>query len=527
MSKYPNLLPWVCPAGVLSLINSWDAWVKGQTAVFGVATNMIDDPGAPTSITTRYGYRAPRKSDGSAYPDNWYLLGSSEGDAAEQAVFLDQQEMLGAVGAMRMILWYPNRADVSVGPVPDASDIYDASVARYLAMTTANQNLSKFCLSLQPAFAAYDGNNPGTWGNYTAFVNSWVTLALLEQYLKVTLLGVPNRPVFGMYYSGISNDWHLNLARVTTLTNAITAAGLGPPVYMFLGTSGAMATRVTASNTLGAQYFTGYLPGFGAGHQPWKSLDAPASTGCKAYDNPSGLNAGRALEMSHCVDNRPRNSANPWTDLPTYTELEQFERDRYATARSARRTNPNAFLSRYSACEIDEAMVFFPSEQTLAESVNSPARGIFLDAMANVRNRTFPSTYTDAYMAWTFHADVGASLPAGWAIVQDLAGTAGGLTGSDQYAVIRNTTTTDPRTWTTVTTRYRVYGTLGPGLGHIGFSLDGAGAVDVNQDDGGPTTRYSQLLYDSGPIANTSHTLAIARISGQAEFSKVRAGRSR
>lgn len=522
-ARYTGLANWACPRDVLPLVSSFDGWVKNKTAGFGIATNMIDDPGAPTSITTRYGYRAPRKSDNTAYPDNWYLLGSTPGNAAEQATFRDQQMMLGEIGAPRWILWYPRRADIGVGPVPNESDIYDASIGRYLAMSVADQNLSKMALVLQPNWAAYDGNSPGTYGNYTAFVNNWVALAIRDQYLRVSFGGIANRPVIGLYWISASTDWNLNLARVTTLTTAMTTAGLGTPCYIFISGNGTVAARVAASNTIGCQYFTGYLPSIGAGHVAYTGLVA----GCKALDNASGLNAQRCLEMAHEVDNRPRNSANPWADQPLYTELEQFERDRYALARSAPFVNANRFTHTYSADEIDEGMVFFPSEQTIADGVNAPSRGIFLDAKANVRNRAFPAVYTDAYMAWTFHADVAASLPAGWAIVQDLSGPSGGLTGSDQYAVIRNTTTTNPRTWTTKTTRYRVYGTLGPGLGHIGFSLDGGLQVDVNQDDGGGTTRYSQLLYDSGAIANATHTLAVARISGQSEFSKVRAGRSR
>lgn len=146
--------------------------------------------------------------------------------------------------------------------------------------------------------------------------------------------------------------------------------------------------------------------------------------------------------------------------------------------------------------------------------------------MVNVRNRSFPSAYDDHFAAWTFHAEVGAALPAGWAIVQDLWGPTGGLTGAWQYSELQNSTTTNARTWTCICNRFLVYGGMGLTLGHIGFSLDGAAAVDVNQDDGG-TRRYQVLLYDSGVIALASHTLAIARISGLATFDRVRVGRSR
>ena len=61
MSRYPGLVHWACPKDVIPLVSSWDAWVKNKTAAFGVATNMINDPGAPTSITTRYGYRARQR----------------------------------------------------------------------------------------------------------------------------------------------------------------------------------------------------------------------------------------------------------------------------------------------------------------------------------------------------------------------------------------------------------------------------------------------------------------------------------
>jgi hypothetical protein len=526
LDSYANIPRWKCAAQVLPLISSFDGWVKNQTATYGIATNMIDDPGAPTSILTRYGYRAPRKSDNTAYPGNWYQ-GNSGDSAAELDVFRDQQMMLGEIGAVREILWYPNRADISVGAIPAVSDIYDASIAKFLALSEPNRNLAKITLLLQSNWAAYDGNSPGTWGNYTAFVNSWVALMLLPQYQKVTLGGISNRPVVGLYYTGTSTDWNLNLARVTTLTNAITAAGLGTPVYKFSGTVDALSVRVAASNTIGCQYFSAYLPGLSPGHVAYTNL----MNACYTVDFPASLNAARAFSLAHDVDNRPRNSSNPWADFPTYTELEQFERNRSALARSATRASPNAMTSTYSANEVDEGMVFFPSEQTIVAGVNTPSRGIFLDAKSNVRNAVrnggFPSTYTDTYMAWSFNAAVGASLPAGWALVQDLSGPSGGLTGSEQYAVIRNTTTTNARTWTVTTVGYQVYGTLGPGLGHIGVTLDGGVQIDINQDDGGGTTRYNQLLYDSGALSNASHTLAVARISGQAEYAKVRAEKNR
>lgn len=152
--------------------------------------------------------------------------------------------------------------------------------------------------------------------------------------------------------------------------------------------------------------------------------------------------------------------------------------------------------------------------------------GLFIDPMVNVRNRSFPAAYSDHFAAWSFHAEVGASLPAGWAIVQDLWGASGGLTGAWQYSELQNSTTTNARTWTCVCNRFWVYGGTGSGLGHLGFSLDGAAAVDVNQDDGNPRA-YQGLLYDSGPLTLASHTLAIARISGLAAFDRVRVGRSR
>jgi hypothetical protein len=443
------------------------------------------------------------------------LLNSSEGNAAEQDVFDDQEMMLGEVKASRFILWYPRASDVSVGPVPDQSMIYTASVARYLV--SPNKGLAKFALVIQNQWAAYDGNAPGTWGNYTAFVDNFVELALDDHYVKITHAGVPNRPIVGLYEVAGATAWSGNLARITTLTNAMTAAGLGAPVYI------QMNANVAASNAIGCQYLTSYLPASGifTGHSSYLTM----MNACKTADVLPGLNAARCLHLAHYIDNRPRNVANPWADSPTYTQIQQFWRDRFGTALSARRANPGCLIHEYSASEIDEGFVFFPSEQTLLVGVNSPTRGIFLDAHKNVLFNTPPSSWFDAYTAWTFNAEVGGSLPAGWTMVQDLWGSAGGLTGAYQYTELQNSTTTNPRTWTVTTTRFLVYGGLGAGLGHLGFTLDVDPQVDVNQDDGG-ARRYGQLLYDSGVLPLGPHTLAIARISGLSVFDRVMVARA-
>lgn len=513
MSTYPGLASFLCARDVVPMISSWDAWVKGKTASFGVATNMINDPGAPTSITTTYGYRAPLRADGvTPYPDNWYLKGSSLGNAAEQATFDEQLSIGGEVGAPRGILIYPKRTDISVGPVPDESDIYDASVARYLA--SPNKHLEQFWVVWQSNWAAYDGNSPGTWGNYTAQVNTVVSLCLDQDYLRLTDQGIANRPVIGLYEPNNATDWHLNLARVTTLSNAITAAGMGTPIYVY------MNDNATNSNTIGCQYSTGYLDALTVAHHAFSDIIANV----KASDVLSGLLAQRCYWMIHSRDDRPRGLG--WADLPLYTEIEQLIRDRFAVARSARGISRLALLHTYNFDEIDESGEMFASAQSLTRSVNSPPRGPYLDAAKNVRNKTFPSTPVDEYEAWSFHADVGASLPAGWAIVQNLTGPSGGTTGAREYSELQNSTTTNARTWTFKGTRAVALGGLGAGLGTTRFIVDGGANNDVNQDDGG-ARRYHQPIFDTGVLANGTHTLSVARVAGLSAFDAVRAARQR
>lgn len=507
-TKYTNApSAWRGRQDVIIMPSSWDAWVNGDnlTIDFGVAATMYNS-GFPSDITLKYSFRAPLKSDGTAWLNNWHY---------DQSVFDDQLAQLAKFGAGRWILAYPNRADISSGVIPFVSDIYDNSIARWLA--SPNKNLAPLALVIFSDWASYDvSGNPGTWLNYSAFVTRWVSLCGDARYLRLTYGGVANRPLIGLYDS--QNKWQDNLSRLTTLTNAVTAAGMGAPVYC------QMNADATASNAIGCQYITAYIPNIAANTQ---SSFLTMAKNCKKQNLTGGATASRTGYLAQKFDNRPRSSANPWADTPLYTESEQLWRDTFATARAAVRANPNALVHMNSLSEIDESGPFFMTAQDQPEGVNTPTLGPSVDAVVNVWTGAFPATYTDYYMAWSFHADVGGSLPAGWAIVQGLPGTAGGLTGSREYAVIRNTTTTNARTWTTKTTRFRVWGTLGPGLGHISFIVDGGATVDVNQDDGGGTTRYNQLLFDSGALSNASHTLAVNRVSGQAEFCRVGAGRSR
>ena len=69
---------------------------------------MIDNM-APAAVTQDFGYRQPIKSDGSAYPNNWYQSGTAAfPNAAEQLVADDQAFLLGEAGVTgRAFLWYP------------------------------------------------------------------------------------------------------------------------------------------------------------------------------------------------------------------------------------------------------------------------------------------------------------------------------------------------------------------------------------------------------------------------------------
>lgn len=354
--KYSGLRTWKTPRDVIINATSWDAWVEGETAGFGVASSMID-PLAPTSIMTRYGCRQPLQSDGTVYPDNWYLLKSSLGNDAEQAVFDDQTRILQTMGADRTFLWYPNRADISVGAIPNNCDIYDAGIGRHLV--SKERNRIRFSLLLQSYQMAYDGNNPPTWGNYPAFVNNVVTLCQHDRYRRITSQGTPNRPILCLYDNALSTDWNVNLTKLNDLTTAITNAGLGTPVYI------QMNGDVNWSNTCGCRYITRYIGLLAGTHNSYANLVSAT----KKVDV-LAANAARCLSVVFDQDNRPRGIAQ-WTDTPVYTEIEQYWRDRYTVARSATTTgDPEALIGMYDLSSIDEGNVFFPSVHFNLAGVN-------------------------------------------------------------------------------------------------------------------------------------------------------------
>jgi hypothetical protein len=257
MSKYPNLLALAQAGDVILLGIDWSAWVRLKTNAFGTATTMIADPASPESILTRYGWR---QWVGSAGTDpSWYFYGTGNA-AAELARAEDWDTMLTTLGIDRGFDWYPRRTDISVGSVPNVSDIYDAGIGYYLASPKAG----KFWLILQASWIAYDGNNPGTWGNYTAFVNNVVELCQNARYRTVTYGGIANRPVIGLFKTP-NPDW--DSTHLATLTTAITTAGFGAPFYIQVNMD------VTDANALPCQGITSYGP----------SGASPAGSGQKSY----------------------------------------------------------------------------------------------------------------------------------------------------------------------------------------------------------------------------------------------------
>lgn len=515
-AQYPNLPAFKSPNDVRILGIDWTAWIKTHMQEFGIQATMTDDAD-PTAVTTRYGYRQPLQSDGSAYPDNWYMGGASGGDSAEQAMFDDQLKMIAECGPalVRFYDWYPPRDLISVGPVPNQSDIYDASVPRHFA--SSRKNSVQWAYILQSFWMAWDGNSPGTWLNEAAFMADIADQMTDPSYLKITAGGVANRPVVGIFEAG-GSPW--NATHIGNLTAAATGAGLGAPYYI------QMNANISQVNTLGFPAISAYGP---SGTILVGSHNAYAAmvTKCRTIDDPlvTVVNAARSFPLSQKQDPRPTGAGGGWCDEPLYTEFEQALQDVISKARCEVNLNPGGLITLYAITEWGEGGQFFPSPQGVLRGVNVPSRGVTLDAIKNVCGRSKPSVYTDYYHAQSFSADVGGSFPAGWAIVQDLS-DGGGTSGAYQYAELQNSTTTNARTWTVRGTRVRVYGGLGAGLGTIRFVFDGGANVDVNQNDGG-ARRFNQLLFDSGVVSNASHTLAISRVSGLAAYDELPVDKSR
>lgn len=485
----------VPPRGVINGVSSWDGWQKGDTAAFGVATTMIADPGAPSSVTTTYGDRQPVKSDGSVYPDNWYQ--GQTGDAvAEQLVADDQALLLGEVNAARGFLWYPPASQITDGAPTAASNIY-SSLAYYLA--SPNVALHKFFLIIQSYWAAYDHNTPGTWLNFTNFRAAWLSLFQHAQYLKIG-----TRPVIGMY-SNAPGTTQWDATRTNLIIADVTGAGMGAPYFVTENGD------VTLANTLGWSGYTTYGPSplpAGVGQLSYVNLYGQDKTAW----SPAGSNQERILPIRTKLDTRPRGYA-AWFDWPTYSEFELRLRRDYAMARSSRSLCANAQLRAYSLNELDEGGGSLPSPQEIIRGVNTPSRGLILDAFKNVIGGSFPATYDDHYhpgSVGTYFVRTGA----GWAITQGLAGASGGTTAAYRYSELRSSTATN--TWTFTSSAncvgLKLKGGKGVAYGSFDVQLDGGAATTINQNAGSESR--NQLLYDSGVLIKGVHTLKVTVTTG-------------
>jgi hypothetical protein len=508
-AQYANMWTFARHSDVIWLGHTWDAWDRLHTAGFGISTSMINDPGAPDSITTTYGDRQLCNRDGSNA--NYYEFNTGN-TAAEQARCDDRDAGYVEAGFDHGILVYPNRASVTHGAVPQSSDIWDAGIGQYLATPKG----AKLWIVIQDSWAAYDGNSPGTWLNYPAFVADWVALFLNPRYRLVTKGGIANRPVVGLYKSG-APGW--DAGHLTTLNNACNAAGLGQPYYI------QMNANVTEANALGEDGITSYGP---SGATPVGSGQLAYSaqmTKDRSIDLVAGSNQQRVFPITHCNDGRPR-GGDPWTDRPIYSEIEQHCRDRDAAARANFTLNPLHLVSWYSLFELDEGGCIGPNVQMIPLGVNSPSRGIYFDAVKNVSHGTFPTTYVDWYHATDVISDLGAN-PAGWARVQNQTGASGGITGSYKYEVNRNSTNTTPRVLTASrkTNRLLLTATVGAGQGSIDVVVNGGAPTTINLDDGGPV-RLDVQVFDSGVItAQTGNVLSVARHAGTVDLSRFGAQR--
>lgn len=499
-TRYPNIPAIRRPWNVKVLASFWAAWVKDFTATFGVGTAMINDPGAPNSVKTTYGYRQ-FKGAFNAVP-GWYLLNSGN-DAEEQTRADDYLRLLSLAHLIDFQLWYPPASEVTSGVVPDQSQIWEAGIGRHLSSVAKNN--VPLCVVLQDFWWSYDANTPHTWLNENNFASGLVALISDPCYLKVTEQGIANRPVIGLFRAGTVN-W--DVGHLGTLTTAITNAGFGTPIYI------QMNADVTVSNTLNCRYLTAYGPSgampAGAGHVAYSAQ----ITKSVSVDTLASLNAARCLTLVHNNDNRPRPSgytAN--TDAPINSQWIQHLKDRYALARSAIDFDPSALSHQYSVGEWDEGGDWPPTLQSVVRGVNTPSYGPYVDGFVCVLNESVPATYQDHYHARSLHADLSA-VPAGWALVQNLWDSVpGSATGALEYSELQNSTTTNARTLTFVGTRAQVYGGMRPGLGTMRFVVNGGANNDVNQ---GVLvgTGFNQLIFDTGVLALGTHTLSAARVSG-------------
>lgn len=417
--------------------------------------------------------------DGTANdPPGWDITGDAP-DAVDTQAIVDQ-ELIQDEGYLDGYAWawYP--------PETITGSLYQQSVILrpYLAhLASAHRRKVKVSLYLQHGWFYAQTTGGGTPGDgraaYAAQIASEMRAAS-DDWLKVK-----GRPVVYLYDP---DDWAADMA-----TTNILKAALPPDTYYvgLGGTSPASGNLATIGASGTVQYGPNGISLVGAGQHPYSDVFAADSARWFA-------SGGRDLTTGTTPAHDRRGRANDfdgnaisWAPAPTMPDRMRGIREAYRAG--------SVLHTEYAYDEL--------SEGGHANIVGSSQMGTYIrDAglygrlMAAGQQARMPATYTypvdwhSAYVTqsgWTW-SRTGGSVIAGAFASDDVRASGGTATSSFSHECA---------------TRFRVFGSKASGWGSLSFTTDGGAATVVSLNNGGAEVPM-QLLYDTGVLAEGTHTVA-------------------
>lgn len=450
---------------------------------------------------TFFGFRQPLRIDG--VTPYWYYQGTGD-PATEQAIVDEHIAMMSDAGLKAVVpLYFTRPEDITLSNQGTPAQAVIWQWFNYY-MSSQYKSRMKFAVMCTSRFASFDANSGpqpqypvsfGTFLNLPDMATYWASLMLDPQYLR----NKDGWPYFYIYNDpgGPWTSTHLSIIRSA-------AQAVGFPNVRFVNPN----ENATLAASLGTQ-MTSYGPNssvftgqnsFQTQVDKDRSFWAISPTIAKQVGI-TLVNDGRVV----------RGTSTWWVDRATYSELENHIEQTFAYARISRVQVPDHVVQAYSGGEWAEGGDFFFTRQTVNLGVNTPTRGINLDAYHNVVNGTYPPAYWDWYHAGSKNSQIVRT--GTWTLTIGIANGGGSNPAPFDFSEIRAsaaaTLTFSPNF---VRDQIQLFASKGPTYGTFNLQLDGGAPSLIVLTDA--VTSYNNLVYDSGPLAPGTHTLTLTWVSG-------------
>lgn len=517
---YPNLPKLKANRDVNLTLSGFGGGYQGKAAQYwwggGVSAGDMVPADNSEDNDTQFGWRQNVFLDASIVPDfGWYYQNTGDLDREQRIIEEWIDEMADAGVTTINFLYYSRQADlVSYNGLPASEKIF-YWFDKY--NSARNKNRLKFVLMGISLYASFDANSatfqpvtPGTWLNLPTMADYWASLMLDPQYLR----DQENKPFF-LLYNTSAEIW--TTTRTATIDTAVANAGITEGVrYVQMNHDSTQATALSAE--LGAygpnSMFLSPFAQYAYKAQMDRDISVNQSTFPNAFRNWVG--------MTFFTDARAINNGTlGYEDLATYTEAEAHTQRTFSYSRCFVRTAmPDNMVYGYAAMEHGEGGCFFPYRD-MKFAANTPTRGVWLEAVKNVKRAFRPSEYDDVIHADSKNAAV--TRPSGtWTIVNNINNGGGGAPAP--YLFREHRSSSAGARWKVAppmpVTRIVLYGPKGAAYGGFNATTDGGAPTAVVQTDA--STTYDNVLYDTGVLALALHNIEITQTAGLVSLERCR-----